>query len=399
MRDEVDHAAARRAQRTLLTAQAVSEAGDFVGLAALVLLAYGRSGSVIGAAAVFAVKAIPALLVGTVWGTLLDRPERRAGLVALALVGAVIVGGVAAWPSLALALVGSALLQAARTSSISITAGTVVDLIPSAERGRFFTRSNVIGRSATVLGFMLGATGTTAIGARPALAFDAATFLVAALLLTRLPRVPPRARERRPSPLAGITTILQQPVLRLVSPVIWVGVLGGMLPETLAPLVAHGAMPIAIVMAAMPAGSLAASLVVRRIGVLDAVHRQLVAAALFGASFLVGALTLWLHTGWGGIAAANVLVGATSIWVIGARTTFALRTPPERMSQVEATIVSSITLSECAGALLLASIALASAGLSYALAGAFSVTIALAALRRERRLPIAAAAESPAAAG
>ena len=67
----------------LLVSKAISEIGDFVGLAALLVLAYRETGSVIGPAAVFAARTLPAVLVGTVFSNWLDRPPRRGALVAL----------------------------------------------------------------------------------------------------------------------------------------------------------------------------------------------------------------------------------------------------------------------------------------------------------------------------
>ncbi len=52
----------------LAIADALSVLGDFVGLGALLLLAYARAGSALGPAALFAVQALPALLVGTAGG-------------------------------------------------------------------------------------------------------------------------------------------------------------------------------------------------------------------------------------------------------------------------------------------------------------------------------------------
>src|SRR3982074_151988 len=83
----------------LLFVQAISELGDFVGLSALLVLAYRQTGSVIGPAAVFAARTIPAVLVGTVFSSWLDRPPRRAALVVLACAGALLVAAVAAHPT------------------------------------------------------------------------------------------------------------------------------------------------------------------------------------------------------------------------------------------------------------------------------------------------------------
>jgi hypothetical protein len=107
--DVFSHPLARR----LCVADAISYLGDFVGLGALLLVAYDRSGGrPLGPAAVFGVQAIPAVLVATGIGPWLDRIPRIKGLASLCLIGAaamslpLIFGGL--WPVLATAaIIGS----------------------------------------------------------------------------------------------------------------------------------------------------------------------------------------------------------------------------------------------------------------------------------------------------
>ncbi|HEY3957841.1 MAG TPA: hypothetical protein VGM53_31115, partial [Streptosporangiaceae bacterium] len=100
--DVFGHSLARR----LVVADAISYLGDFVGLGALLLVAYDRSGGrPLGPAAVFGVQALPAVLVATGIGPWLDRIPRIKGLASLCLTGAaalclpLIFGGL--WPVLA----------------------------------------------------------------------------------------------------------------------------------------------------------------------------------------------------------------------------------------------------------------------------------------------------------
>jgi len=102
----LEHPVAKR----LLTVQAISEAGDFVGLSALLVLSYTRTGSVLGPAGVYAARTLPSLAVGTVFSGWLDRPPRRAALVALALAGALVVGTAAVFPTVVMALAVAALV-------------------------------------------------------------------------------------------------------------------------------------------------------------------------------------------------------------------------------------------------------------------------------------------------
>ena len=193
-----------RVAKRLLTVQAISEAGDFVGLSALLVLSYARTGSVLGPAGVFAARTLPSLAVGTAFSPWLDRPPRKAALVALALGGAVVVGTAAAFPTLAVALAVAAVLGALRTASVSITTATLAETVEPSIHRPFFALANTVNQMAQVIGILTGAGVTLVVGASMALGFDAATFVVAAALLCGLPRVAKRVRERRPPPTEGL---------------------------------------------------------------------------------------------------------------------------------------------------------------------------------------------------
>src|SRR5205807_1509734 len=181
----LEHPVAKR----LLTVQAISEAGDFVGLSALLVLSYTRTGSVLGPAGVYAARTLPSLAVGTVFSGWLDRPPRRAALVTLALGGALVVGTAAVFPTVAAALAVAAVLGALRTASVSITTATVAETVETSIHRPFFALANTINQMAQVIGILTGAGVTLAVGATSALGFDAATFAAAAALLAGLPPV------------------------------------------------------------------------------------------------------------------------------------------------------------------------------------------------------------------
>ena len=94
----------------LLASQSIGELGDFVGLTALVLLAYEHSGSVLGAAGVYGANAVLKVATAT-WGVAwLDRIPRRTALAGLSLGGALVVAAPAVFPNLTVALLAAALL-------------------------------------------------------------------------------------------------------------------------------------------------------------------------------------------------------------------------------------------------------------------------------------------------
>lgn len=374
--------------RRLLITQSISEMGDFVGLSALLILTYRETGAVVGPGAVFAARAFPALFVGTVASGWLERPERRSALVTLALIGAAVVTVVAVEPTLTIALCATAVLGATRTAAISVTAGAIVDAVPLEVRGGYFALSSTVNQASQVVGFLGGTAITLGLGVPTSLGLDAASFVAAAFILRGLPPIMKTVRKRRPLPTAGVRTLLAQPVLRLVGPVVWVGACGTALPETIAPSVTHGA-ELGVVMASFPFGMMiAASFSAHNKGrVLNRVMDQLRTAVAFGLAFGLGAVVLYV---WGGswlLAAANLLLGMASVWVIGVRTTFARFTPPGHMVQVEAVMVAAIVLGEGLGTLGLAFVAdAAGPGASYAIMAGLTTCMAVLALRRARHV-------------
>ncbi len=171
----------------LLGAKLISEVGDFVGLAALVLLGYHATGSAIGPALVLAARSLPAVAVAALAGHQLDRPPRRTALIALAWAGAAVVGVPAVAPNAATAILAASPLGALRTASRSIEAAMIAESVDPAVRLPLFGLALAVNQAAQVLGVVTGAAVTLAVGARPALVADVASFLVASAVLAQLP--------------------------------------------------------------------------------------------------------------------------------------------------------------------------------------------------------------------
>jgi MFS family permease len=341
--------------KRLLGAQTISEIGDFVGLAALILLAYHKSGSLLASAGIFAARSIPSLLVGTVFSGWLDVPPRRTALVWLTLAGASVTTFVVVLPTTAAALGAAALLGAIRTAASSVTAGAAVDGLGDDVRASYYAFSSAVNQASQVIGFVAGATIALLIGARAALGFDVVTYLLAVVVLWTLPLINSRPRTRRPPPFQGVRIIASTPVLALVTPVVWATVFATAVPETFAPSLTHGSQ-LPILMAAFPFGtSVMAALLARR-EFLDRLSNQLMLALLFAVGFGWGAAILSTGANRWWLVPANFVAGLGSTWTVGARTTFALNTPPQHMAQVEATAVSANVLLEGLGVLALAAI-------------------------------------------
>src|SRR5439155_23252589 len=158
-------------------------------------------------------------------------------------------------------------------------------------RGPFFALATTINQSAQVVGFLAGASATVALGARTSLLFDAVTFVLAGAALWRMPAIAASRRDRRPGPIEGLRTILSEPTLRMLAPIVWVAMLGMALPETIAPRIGHGVL-LPLLMAAAPFGAMVAALTFGRGNALRDISRQLHLVLLLGIGFGFGAIVL-----------------------------------------------------------------------------------------------------------
>lgn len=336
----------------LLIGKGLSELGDFAVLAALLLLAYHRTGSVLGAAAVYAARAVPALLVATLFSGWLDVPARRVALTGVTLTGAALIGVAALWPRVIVAIVVAGLLGAVRAAFRSIHMAVVAESIEGAVRLPFISLSVFGNQAAQVIGILFGASAALTLGYRNALLAGVACYLVTAGVLSTLPRAPKRERGRRPPPILGLHIIWSDPTMRMVAILTWASMLSGGLPETLAPdLVAGDWVP--FVMAASSFGGAVFALAVGRTAFLRDEHNQLKVALWLGGCLALGALAVHAGSPPVVLALVNAGVGAGGGWLIGAQATFAQLAPPGRMGQVEASIVAANIIVGGAGIALL----------------------------------------------
>lgn len=371
------------------TAGTISYVGDFVGLGALLLAGYERSGGhALGSAAVFGVQAVPAFAVSAGIGPWLDRIPRRAGLLALCLAGAlamslpIILSGL--WPVLAAA----AVIGGVRTAFNSIRTGAIADGMPKDVRGRLVALLTVSNQVSEVLGYLTGSAVAIVIGARPALAADAATFVVAALVLSGLQLPPPSLSRKRASMTTGIRTILGDRTLGALVPVVWIGLSLGAVPQTLATAALiksdRGWVPAAL--AAMAAGQAISATVVGRTRLSERVLGQFQYIALCGAAFALTAAGLRLDPLL--LVAGNFAIGLSMGWVVAAQTTFIHVIPAERMAHVTSTMIGSLIVLEGVGAIVFGAVAGAlGVPAAYLLAGAMVMAGGLAGIGYARAHP------------
>jgi predicted MFS family arabinose efflux permease len=333
------------------TAATVSYLGDFVGLGALLLAGYARSGGhPLGSAAVFGIQAVPALAVSAGIGPWLDRIPRRSGLITLSLIGGAAISLPIFASGLWAVLVAAAVIGAIRTAFSSIRTGAIADGVPRDVRGRLVALVTTSNQVSEVVGYVTGSAVAIAIGVGPALAADAATFVVAAALLAGL-RLPSISRStRRASMTTGIRTIFADRTLAVLVPVVWIGLSLGAVPQSLAAAALsrtdRGWVPVAL--AAMAAGQAIAATVVGRTALSERILGQYGYLAVCGVAFLLTAAGLRADPLL--VVPGNFVIGLSFGWVVAAQTTFIHVIPVERMAHVTSTMIGSLIVLEGAGA-------------------------------------------------
>jgi hypothetical protein len=250
--------------RAMWTAELLSICGDQLARVALAVLVFQRTGSAALTGLTYALTYVPSMLGGVLLAGAGDRRPRRdvmvgADLARAVLVAVIAVPGVPLWVLCVLVAVMTALggpFKAAQQA-----------LLPSVLEGEQYlvgmALRNVTIQGAQLAGFAGGGLLIAALAPSAALALDAATFALSALLLvTGVRRRAVIAQAVRPawlsSTTAGLRLIWRDPALRTLVALNW---LAGfyIVPEALAAPYAAGigagAALVGLLMAADPAGS------------------------------------------------------------------------------------------------------------------------------------------------
>lgn len=340
--------------RLLTAVHGVSGIGDFVALGALLVVATERSGGrALGAAGLLAVQVVPALLTGTVLSGVVARLQPRPALVGSALLGAASLVLVLQIEALWSVYATTLLLGVSRTVAAPMRSRAGAEFVPSSVRPRLIALDNVLFQSVQVAGLLVGSLAATGGAARIALWFDMATFLVAALVVARLPTTAPGARAGRRTPLDGLRVVRDHPVARSLVPAAWAALLLGAVPEAILPSTVDGPL-LAVALTAGPAATALTAFVVGRADALVRPSAGIRAAMLVPGAALLLAGCLALPPGLpAGIAltVANAMLGMTLAWTVGAQGALAVSVRPADLAQLTATMVASVVVLEGLGAL------------------------------------------------
>ncbi len=184
--------------RTLLGSEFVSLIGDRLVMVALIALVYDLTRSAAVVALLMLVKAIPAILLGGIAGSIVDRASRKWVMVGANLVQGLTVLAIPATQQLGVVVAAYLLMSVVNQFFVPARAATIPDLVP----GPALMGANALFGMAFVgaiaVGPALGGWVADTWGLAAAFSVDSVTFLVPAIAVAAL-RLPVPARTATPT--------------------------------------------------------------------------------------------------------------------------------------------------------------------------------------------------------
>jgi MFS family permease len=284
--------------RTLWWAQVASYLGDQIAQVAIAVLVYAKTGSPWLTALAYALTYLPPILGGPLLASVADTFPRRHVMITLDLVRGGLVE-LMALPSMPLAgtcalLCGTVLLgppfSAARSAMLP-------QILPRERLALGSAVGNMTFQTSQAAGFLAGGILVATLGTYRSLALDALSFCLSAALITGWVRPRPYSGETPARPLHSlakdVSLIFQRPAARTL---VLFGWLAGfaIVPEGLAAPYARtlggGPVTIGLLMCAMPAGTVAGSLIIGRLSRPDERFRMIGVLAVLSCAPLVASL-------------------------------------------------------------------------------------------------------------
>jgi predicted MFS family arabinose efflux permease len=321
----------------MFTAELFSLLGDQVAAVAVAVLLYQRSGSPLLAALGYATAFVPWAVGGPLLSVLADRLPARRVMVGCDAMRAGLIG-LAALPGLPLAVVGVLVLAAAFLAPPfdAAVSSTLPQVLDGERYPLAISIRSTVTQASMLAGFAGGGLLVAAITPSGALALDACTFALSALILSARLRPRPAAMADVPSTgllgdaVAGLRVVAAD--RRRFGPLL-LGLAGAayiVVPEGIATAYAHmlgyGAAAVGLLMAAVATGHVLGSVAVGRL--MNDRQRR---AAMWPMA-LLGTLPLIACLARPGLVATSVLfalAGLCSSFQVSANTAFALAVPSE----------------------------------------------------------------------
>ncbi len=211
---------ARRDFRTLTAGLTLSYIGSGAAVTALVLHVQSSEGTGVAVGALLLAQSLPRLL-GPVAGALVDRTELRRLMIVCDVGGAILFGLLALLPPLGLILALAALTTLLQAPYSPARSTMIAALVQPEEVATAYAIENTAFNLQVAVGPVIGGVLVAAGGASLALAIDAVTFLVSALLVSRIQSTRPALDDAGRSLLAetrrGVAYAMGNPVARALT--------------------------------------------------------------------------------------------------------------------------------------------------------------------------------------
>ncbi|MFP5310718.1 MAG: hypothetical protein ACLGIR_14200 [Actinomycetes bacterium] len=335
--------------RVLLAAQGASSLGDWVGLAGLLVLAYERTGLVTGTASLLATTGVSAMLTPVLFGPYLDRVDRRRALSVVYLLGGLSVGLVLVFDGLWPVFVAAGGLGMTRPAAGALRHAITGTDVPDGLITPSVTLAGSVGQATATVGMLLGGTAAVTLGPAVAIAFDVATFAIAALIVLRLRIAPsrPLGAARRWSD--GFAEWLRPGRPRRLMQLLLVAAAVGSLPEALAPAAAAGSGWLPFVLAGQAAGTALGGILFGRVPRWATMRGLRVLAFGCGATLLAGAAVVDQSPAL--LAAANLAFGLGYALTSLAQGEFTRAVDRDRVGAAVASGITATMIADGLGAL------------------------------------------------
>jgi MFS family permease len=321
--------------RAVYLASALSWIGDYIAKAAITVLVYEQTQSVALSAAAFAVSYLPWLLGGPLLATIAERSPYRTVMVSADLFRMVLIGLIALIEMPAPLLLVVIFLCTLANPPSQAARSALLPVILAGDRLVVGLSVNLTtGQAAQVTGYLAGA-AIAAVNPRLALAIDAGTYAVSAVLIRFGVRArPPAMAAAHRSHLLretadGFRIVFGTPVLRSIAVLVFAAMLFAIVPEglaaawaaTLGESEARRGISQGLIMAASPAGFIIGGLVTARL-IRPDVRRALIRPfavlaplSLVPALFSPSAIGIALMAATCGFAVAGMMPAANGLFV------------------------------------------------------------------------------------
>ena len=344
--------------RRLWVADMVSLFGDWAGRLALAVLVLERTGSPAWAAAVTAVSLAGFVGIGQVLATLADRYGRVtvmivADLARAALFAAMLLPIGVGWLLVLAFFAGIATppFEAARSAALP-------DLVPEDRYGEALALSGVSVQSSLVIGYALGGLLLTVVDAETALAINAMSFILSAVLLLDLRHTPAAQPAGVPATVGqslgdGATSLWSDRLIRRALTIVAVtGALGTVAEALVVPYASEIGLPkamLGLLAAAIPVGTLVGTAAIAS-GTRD--HHRLLRNAAWCAAFTsaCAAPLFWLEASGGFAFVAFAIAGGIFAVSIPTNTVIGLRLTRDNRASAMGIAVGVLMGSQAVGA-------------------------------------------------